>query len=157
VLVLLLRHAKAGSRSDWSGDDAFRPLSPSGRRQADALVKSLMPHRPARILSSPYTRCVQTVQPLGSAIECAVEDEPALSEGVGQLALALVRRLRTQNTDDSVVLCTHGDIVLEVLNELVETDGVDLGKRPQWQKGSTWLLKASGERFVGADYLPPPT
>jgi len=156
-LVLLVRHAKAGSRANWSGDDAFRPVSPAGRRQADALVKTLTPYGPVRILSSPFTRWGWTVQPLGLALDTRVEDEPALAEGKGHWALSLVRRVREQYADDCVLLCTHGDVVLEILNELVETDGVDLGPHPQWQKGSTWLLKASGERFVGADYLPPPT
>src|SRR5207249_1211256 len=33
-VVVLVRHAKAGSRSQWDGDDAQRPLSGSGREQA---------------------------------------------------------------------------------------------------------------------------
>ena len=34
--ILLVRHGKAGSRSQWDGDDDERPLSSSGREQADA-------------------------------------------------------------------------------------------------------------------------
>ena len=156
MLILLIRHAKAGSRSEWSGDDAFRPLSHAGFRQADGLVAALAQYRPVRVLSSPFTRCVQTVEPLALSAGGKVEDEPALAEGHGRLAQAFVRRLLSQTGGDSVACCTHGDIVPEILRQLVEVDGVDLGPSPQWPKGSTWLLTAEGERFVGAEYLSPP-
>ena len=152
-----MRHAKAGDRSRWDGDDAFRPLSAAGRAQADSLVAQLLPHGPARILSSPSTRCVQTVQPLAGACDAKVEDEPSLAEGHARLALALVRRLLEEDDGGgSVVCCTHGDIVPEILRTLVAGDGVRLGRDPQWRKASTWVLRAEDGRFTGAEYLPPP-
>ena len=35
MTILLVRHARAGSRKDWDGPDEKRPLSKKGRRQAD--------------------------------------------------------------------------------------------------------------------------
>lgn len=157
MLILLVRHAKAGSRSEWIGDDAFRPLSHAGQAQADGLVDVLGQYRPGRVLSSPFTRCVQTVQPLATSVGGKVEDEPALAEGQTRLALVLVRHLLGESNDDTVVCCTHGDLVPEILRELVESDGVDLGPAPQCEKGSTWLLESAGDRFVRAEYLPPPS
>ena len=151
-----MRHAKAGSRADWDGDDAFRPLSRAGRSQADALVPLLSPYAPARILSSPFTRCVQTVEPLAAACDLKVEDEPSIAEGHTRLALALVRRVLHEDPARVVVFCTHGDIVPEVLRELVEGDGVRIGREPRWQKGSTWVLHAKHSRITAADYIPPP-
>ena len=63
-MLLVIRHGRAGDSSEWEGDDRLRPLDKRGRRQAGALVESLAPFAIARILSSPYDRCVQTVEPL---------------------------------------------------------------------------------------------
>lgn len=37
--VLLVRHARAGDRGEWVGDDAHRPLDAKGRKQAKRLAK----------------------------------------------------------------------------------------------------------------------
>ena len=36
--LFLVRHAKAGNRSEWQGDDHIRPLTPKGWRQAEAIA-----------------------------------------------------------------------------------------------------------------------
>ena len=151
--LLLVRHAKAGSRSDWEGDDRLRPITKSGRRQADGLVIQLKRYEVTRVLSSPYLRCVQTVEPLASALGLKVEITEALAEGCSDAALALVRSLRS---DPSVVLSTHGDIVPDVLEALAVEDGLQLPRHPQWSKGSTWVLDRRDGRFAFADYLTPP-
>ena len=66
-LLFVVRHASAGHREDWDGDDRLRPLDKRGGRQAEELVKRLEPHPIGRILSSPHTRCIQTVEPLAAA------------------------------------------------------------------------------------------
>ena len=63
--LYLVRHAKAGNRSKWVGPDELRPLTKSGREQADRLAGELADEPITRILSSPYVRCMQTVEPLG--------------------------------------------------------------------------------------------
>jgi len=105
--MLLIRHARAGQRDDWSGDDRRRPLDERGRKQAADLVAALSKYRLARILSSPYDRCVQTVEPLAHALGLEVEirdelgEEWQLDEGV-----ELVRSL----LDQDVALCGHGGL-----------------------------------------------
>ena len=61
--MILLRHAWAGDSSKWKGDDRHRPLDERGRNQAERLVEKLADQEIERILSSPYDRCVQTVEP----------------------------------------------------------------------------------------------
>ena len=39
--IHLVRHAHAGNRSAWRGDDRVRPLSAKGRAQADAIADAL--------------------------------------------------------------------------------------------------------------------
>jgi 8-oxo-dGTP diphosphatase len=79
--LLVVRHARAGDRSAWLGDDRLRPLDKRGRKQARALVEALEPFAVGRILSSPYLRCVETVEPLAArrGIEIALCEE--LGEG----------------------------------------------------------------------------
>lgn len=148
--VLLIRHAHASARKDWVGDDHLRPLSGKGRRQAQGLVELVEPFAPQRVLSSPYTRCLQTMEPLAAHLSLRVEPIKELGEGGGLAALALVRAL----ADEKVALCTHGDVIPEVLVALADEDRLDLGQRPRQAKGSTWVLDAHAGTFVRATYLP---
>lgn len=105
---VLLRHASAGDRDDWDGDDRLRPLDAGGRRQAAALVELLSPLEVRRIVSSPYVRCVETVKPLALALGLEVEQDHRLAEGAGRTALELL-------LEDGLVGCTHGDVVEALL------------------------------------------
>lgn len=111
MTVVLLRHASAGDRVEWTGDDRLRPLDKKGRKQADALVDTLRALGVTRVLSSPYVRCTQTVEPLADALSVEIEVDDRLAEGAGRTAaLELLDGLR------DAVACTHGDIVVEVLD-----------------------------------------
>ena len=50
--VLLVRHASAGSRAKWNGDDRLRPLDESGEEQAEELVRLLSRFEVDAILSA---------------------------------------------------------------------------------------------------------
>src|SRR5438128_10943561 len=82
-VAYVVRHAKAGDRSDWSGDDRARPLTKSGQRQAEALAGMLAGEAIDRILSSGYLRCVHTVEPLATHRKLSVEPLKDLEEGAG--------------------------------------------------------------------------
>ncbi len=152
MAVLLIRHAHAGSRSDWPADDRLRPLSPKGRKQAASLHKYLARWTPERVLSSPYVRCVDTVVPYAEALGLKVEQTDELAEGGGDAALALIRSLASSD----VALCSHGDITTTVLVAIAKRDRIDLGRTLGHAKGSTWVLESRGSKFVKATYLPPP-
>jgi phosphohistidine phosphatase SixA len=149
--VLLIRHAKAGDRDRWLGDDRQRPLTKAGRRQALALAEQLAPYAPGRVVSSPALRCTQTVEPLAAARGLPVETAEALAEGASlAAALALFDRL-----DGDAALCSHGDVIGELLEYLVAS-GVLRPPLPPTAKGGAWLLRREGGAFVGARYLPAP-
>ena len=105
---VLLRHASAGDRDRWDGDDFHRPLDARGRRQAAELVELLRPFKVRRVLSSPYVRCIETVEPLAAALDLPVELNDRLTEGASPGAGLLLH-------EDGVVCCTHGDIIESVL------------------------------------------
>jgi phosphohistidine phosphatase SixA len=138
VSVLLVRHAKAGDRDRWGPRDDLRPITAKGEAQAEALVGQLSVFEIDRVLSSPYLRCTQTVAPLAAARGLAVEPADDLAEGEGPAGLALVRSLL--DGAGYTVLCTHGDVVEEVL------DGLGVQRDDFTRKGATWVLTAGGAR-----------
>ncbi len=142
MAVLLVRHAEAGVRDRWERPDRERPLSAEGGQQAEALVELLAGYDVDRVLSSPYLRCTQTVEPLAAARGLPVERSDDLAEGSGRVAL---RRVRSLLDGPATVLCTHGDVVEEVL------DGLGVRRSSETEKGATWVL-APGK----TQSLPPP-
>jgi broad specificity phosphatase PhoE len=153
VSWLLVRHARAGSRKGWEGPDIERPLSKKGRRQADGLVDVLEPYGCKRILSSPYLRCSQTVEPLAEALGLEIEMRPELAEGApADATLTLVR----QQAGTTAVFCTHGDIVPELLDALAREDGLELPHDYDYAKGSVWVIEEQNGKAVSARYLAAP-
>lgn len=174
--LIVVRHASAGSRGSWDGPDHLRPLDRKGRRQAEGLARALSTQKrdqPGAILSSPYVRCYQTVEPLATSLGMSVEEEPALAEGRARDAIRLARSLidagpgpvdpppaeppagpRPAAALPTTVLCTHGDIVPALLDEAAG-DGVEVGPDARWAKGSVWVLEGRGGRFTAAHYRPP--
>ena len=147
-----VRHAKAGSRSEWTGDDRKRPLNKKGLEQAGKLVSLLARYPIAAIYSSGYRRCVQTVQPIAKALRLKVEQSVSLAEGHG---LAGLHEFLDDDHLDNVVLCTHGDIVWELVEDLVRRKSLRAGEGG-FDKGSTWILHVDGSKIAKTRYLPAP-
>lgn len=148
--LLVVRHAHAGDREAWVGPDERRPLSKKGRRQAAALVEALDDHRIERVLSSHYVRCLESVVPLACGRRVGIEVHASLAEGASEAqASALVAEVATPGT--TVVLCTHGDVVW---NLVVGVAG--LRDDAPLAKGSTWVMEAGNGKVRAVRYLPPP-
>jgi 8-oxo-dGTP diphosphatase len=111
-MMLLIRHGRAGERDERSGDDRRRPLDDRGRKQAVKLVAALSEYPVSRILSSPYDRCVQTVEPLAAARGLEIELRDELGEGRQyEEGVELVRSLLAQD----VAVCGHGGLSDELV------------------------------------------
>jgi phosphohistidine phosphatase len=93
VELYLLRHADAGDPMTWVGDDAERPLSDKGRRQAKRLGSLLarIKLRPDVILTSPKLRAAETAKIVGKAVSVrpTKDDRLAVSIELGDLASLL--------------------------------------------------------------------
>lgn len=95
-----------------------------------------------RILTSPYTRCTQTVEPTASELGLPIERADELIEGAApERTIELIRSLN----GESAVLCTHGDVIVNLLGE----DG-------HAEKGAAWELELNGEGLARHRYVPPP-
>jgi 8-oxo-dGTP diphosphatase len=107
MTLLLIRHASAGDRDDWVGDDRLRPLDGRGRNQASRLPELLGDYEIARVLSSPAVRCVQTVEPLARSRGLDIEMREELGEEQqDEAGAALVRSL----AGEQAALCVHGGL-----------------------------------------------
>lgn len=114
--LLLIRHAPAGHRASWAGDDRHRPLDDEGHAQTAALVPSLERFPIERVLTSPYLRCVQTVERLAAARRVPVEYRDELADDADPAeAGRLIRELAADGRP--AVLCAHGDLIQELLAE----------------------------------------
>ena len=157
--VLLVRHARAGDKRSWDGDDDQRPLDDDGRRQEQALARLLLPYRPARLLSAPLARCVDTLRPLGSATGCPLELDPVLSASAfSDDPLRTVQRLQALVRDGrTTVVCSQGEVLPEVLRELAEGGRCALPSAPRTPKGSVWALSFDARAcLVDADLTADP-
>jgi broad specificity phosphatase PhoE len=163
VKLYVVRHAHAGSRSNWSGDDRLRPLSKKGRREAASLATRLVvgtsgtsgtgdDGRVARLISSPSVRCVETLEPLAEQLSLPIEEDSRLAEGSnGDAALALAQELQQAGT--VTVLCSHGDVIPELLWKL-KANGTTFHHELTWPKGSVWVLDGDPAHWTDAHFLP---
>ncbi|MPY78692.1 MAG: NUDIX domain-containing protein [Actinophytocola sp.] len=166
--VLLARHAKAGKREHWRGDDDLRPLTPAGSAQAEALRALLPLFGPDQVHSAPRLRCVQTVQGIADDLGVRINHEPLLSEegywGDPEASLARLRALAADT--GTPLISSQGKVIPHLLGTLAERDGVSLDDVPS-KKGSVWLLSFRRPAahdvstdgvplLVAASYLPPP-
>jgi broad specificity phosphatase PhoE len=150
-MLLVVRHADAGDGHSWTGPDGLRPLSPTGRRQAEGLVVRLEDYPVDRILSSPTLRSQQTVQPLARDRFLAVEPLAALGVDAGPDQL---RALCWDRGLGNVVLCTHGEVIGRLFAALV-AEGLVVEDPLDWPEGSTWLVQRTDQGRVYGRLLAP--
>lgn len=175
TVIELVRHARAGKRGQWSqGPDHQRPLDHKGEKQAHMLIAALEDGAPVTaILSSSFTRCVQTVEPLAAALDLTVQHHAALEEisgipltdggtawvnaaWLGGRALELVDRLATSAVGERVVLCSHGDVIPALMATLTGRDALELTD-VHCRKAGRYRLKFERGRCVEAQLMPPPS
>jgi 8-oxo-dGTP diphosphatase len=152
VSIFVVRHAKAGSRDKWDGDDRERPLTRAGWRQVDGITARLKPEPITALYSSPYVRCVQSLEPLADALGLTVVADDRLAEEspVGEALELLVV------AGDGAVLCTHGDVIEELIGELARR-GTELRTPPDWRKATIWILDPpDGDGLVDTASVEPP-
>ena len=151
--VLLLRHARAGKRSLYEGDDRFRPLDKAGRRQARESAGLLASFLPERIVSADRRRCEQTVAPLADRLNLPVQSAPEFADEayLAEPARAVESLYALAERHASTVICSQGSAIPGLLDDLA----VPVEHRDA-RKGSLWVLSLAGRRAVAGDYYPHP-
>jgi phosphohistidine phosphatase SixA len=104
-----------------------------------------------RLLSSPYLRCRQTLEPLAQRLGAGIEDEERLVEGTpfGEF-LGLVSDIGV-----NAAMSTHGDIVEALVDHLLSQGLVEPAQAGS-SKASTWDLEVDAGEIRSARYIPPP-
>jgi 8-oxo-dGTP pyrophosphatase MutT (NUDIX family)/phosphohistidine phosphatase SixA len=147
-LVVLLRHASAGERETWPGDDFVRPLDATGQATAKALAPLLAAYEPTRIISARPVRCVQTVEPLATLTGLPVEVDDRFDESADVGSAAAVARDVVAGGGVTVV-CSQGGLIPAAVGMLAGR-AASACRTP---KGSAWVLGFAGTDFVSADRL----
>lgn len=125
--LYLLRHAHAGNASEWTGDDAKRPLSAKGRRQAERLGRYLAELRfePDAVLTSPKLRALETAQVVADSLGVAVGIEERLAGG---LDLRTVESIVSRDGGRQVMLVGHDPDFSDICGELIGISSLHLKK-----------------------------
>ena len=139
---VVLRHARAGKKIPNRSKDFKRGLDRTGEaiaRQLPELIPSVL--RPSSIVSSPFRRCVQTVEPLAEAIELAIFEDDRFSPTTCR---ATVCDAFADVWPDGVY--THGEVIVRLL-----------GKQAQCAKGAFWVVERRDGKFIPLRYVKAPS
>ncbi|KXP00585.1 NUDIX hydrolase [Tsukamurella pseudospumae] len=159
--MLIVRHAKAGRKQGYQGDDLARPLDRNGRAQAEALVDLLGAFGPGRLLSAPPVRCTQTLEPLAAETGLPLVLEPTMSEtAYARDPAAAHRRIREiartgEESGTVPVVCSQGGVIPELTAWWAGADDVRLPPARN-RKASVWVLTTSGGRLLTMDHVDSP-
>lgn len=156
--LLLVRHAKAGSRAQWDDADELRPLSRNGEKQVPPVRTLGAVYGADRVHAAPLVRCVRTVQPLADDLGVPVVEEELLAERKyeGMAAAAQHRLLEIASGGGVPVVCSQGGVIPDLLSRVAADSGLSLHRRVESKKGSVWALFFDGNRLVAADYIRVP-
>jgi 8-oxo-(d)GTP phosphatase len=152
--LIILRHTKALERGDWDGDDSLRTLNESGLAQAKSLIDHLAPFAIDEIYSSDFTRCVQTVSPLGESRSLIVSKVPSLNEATfesdPERSISFANALKQD--ERNILICSHNPVIPTMLRGILNTKlkNKDLIKL---EPGDAWLVHRVKGEIVALDYL----
>jgi 8-oxo-(d)GTP phosphatase len=156
--LLLVRHAKAGRRSRYKGDDRLRPLDREGRQQAEALVPLLSAFGADHLHAADRVRCHDTLEPMRRVLDADIEPEPDLSEeAYRDNPKPAHRRIREIAADARGVhaVCSQGKVIPPLMRWWSDHDGVRMPAARN-RKGSVWVVSLHEGRIVAADHIDSP-
>jgi phosphohistidine phosphatase SixA/predicted NUDIX family NTP pyrophosphohydrolase len=157
-VIVLLRHAKAIKRSDWSGDDSDRPLSFEGQKVANKLAQHLSMFALDEIHSSDAYRCMSTIEPLYQKLGVTKVLTDQLSEYLFEkddnLAAKYVRELA--KFGGNYLVCSHNPIlpiILDYLTKYPEDFNLDRELDP----ADAWIVHHRGGKVFAVNFLKSPS
>jgi phosphohistidine phosphatase SixA len=153
-VVVLVRHAKAGKRSEWRGDDDQRPLDLVGEQQALRLVTFLRLFAPDRVVAAEPVRCMQTVQPLADELGLPVSPDTSFGDRAWEADADAVHRHAhaLAQAGDVTVVSSQGTAIPGLISRFApEVPSTST------RKGAVWVLTFAGGVVLSADYYADPT
>jgi 8-oxo-(d)GTP phosphatase len=151
--LMLLRHASAGAKEAWPGDDLDRPLDAGGAAVSDELALLLSCYGSGRVITSAAERCVATVRPYAAMTGAKLEIAPALAvghpDGGVQAAAELVPRIIEDGLP--AVVCAHRENLPPLLAAACAALGADPPAGSPLHKGGFWVLHVADGRLAAAE------
>jgi len=159
--LVVVRHASAGHRRFWSGEDRERPLDERGQRQAQALATVLAAYDVRTARTADCARCRQTLEPFTGAagIDLVAEPriEPAAFEADPDAAVRALVELAA--TGQGAVLCAQREVIPDVVAGTCSALGCPTGRDEigEVPRGSFVVLHVHrGDTLLAREWLPAP-
>ena len=151
AVTALVRHAHAGKRSEFDGNDALRPIDEQGRQEARTLGLVVSLVAPRRLFAATPLRCRQTLEPLAERLGLPIVTDAAFAEpgGPGEVPARAelgAARLTELRDGPRVAVCSQGKVIPSILASL---DGAEDREPYKTPKGTGWILTWSGDRLLG--------
>src|SRR3972149_1724084 len=151
MFIYIARHAWAGERGDprWP-DDLLRELTLEGAERYMRVVQDLAKRgfRPARIATSPYTRCRQTADLIAKYVagQPTIEELSALEPGSD---LGELMRWTVAQGGDDVCWVGHSPDVERLAAKLISAGGTNI----RFAKGAVAAIQFHEEAAPGGGEL----
>ena len=116
--VIVQRHAAAQSRAKWrKGDERTRPLRRKGRKQAAALPPLLAAYAPKTVVTSPWRRCLETIEPFAHEGGIDIVEKPELTEHAHEKRPARAAAVMERAIAEAArtVVCTHRPVLPTII------------------------------------------
>jgi 8-oxo-dGTP diphosphatase len=156
VPIILLRHGGAEHRSAQKfPDDRIRPLTARGRAQAERMALLLDGYGPLDIVSSPATRCLDTVRPFAGSRRTVIDVDPALTESAHEAApraaASWIRALIAEGRP--TLVSTHRPVLNALLAAVIPPPNSKDGPEGPRINGRPWT-KREAERVLNGKLAP---
>jgi 8-oxo-dGTP pyrophosphatase MutT (NUDIX family)/phosphohistidine phosphatase SixA len=158
VPLILVRHASAGSKSDWGKDDMSRPLDAHGQKDAESLAGLLRCFGVCRVISSPAQRCIATVAPYAASAGVQVETEPAFAaagKGAPDNPAASKAAAQLAAEDQPTIICAHRENLPSLLDAACAELGTDSPAGRPVRKGEFLVLHRADRRLAAFERYHP--
>ncbi|WP_054952640.1 NUDIX hydrolase [Flaviflexus massiliensis] len=169
--LIVVRHSRAMKRSAWKkgkGSEDTRPLTPAGEKMAKEMIPLLSAYGVTRLVSSPWERCVATLQPYRQAMGIEIETHDSLTEAAHEKKQRPVYRLIDELlrvNEAPVALCAHRPTLPTIVEAFKDRAPHSVMKQvpkedPWLQTGEALIAHVSGRkgrkaRIVALEKLRP--
>ena len=149
IPLVLVRHAKAKSREEWTEDDHLRPLTARGGTQAERFAHVLSSvYEPLSVVSSPWLRCMQTVSPYAGLVNQPLAELDVLGESEFEqdptTGIEAARQLidAARGRGQGLILCSHGNVMPALLLQALQ-GFADKNQKEPLGKGEFFVVHLS--------------
>ena len=159
--LVLLRHAKAISRSEWQGEDEDRPLSTLGQDQASRMAAQFVQLELKKIYTSDAVRCFDTVKAFCEALDLEMKITKHVSEYVynkkPSRAVEFAKEIMYADLleERNTLICSHNPVLPTMLKRFLKHSDVK-PKVDHLKPGEAWVLEFNGKKCTSISHLPAP-